>query len=197
MNAPTNDRPTPSFDLVVSAVCYRNRTSRRGYPWQGTLGELFGHRHALRAELRGAPAFSFAVPSPTPGEREFGALVLAYDIEADPAFLQSSFLAPRAFVLFTAFDHRADGSDSYRFRLVLPLSRPVNAEQCRVLAASLDSDLGGLADHRRERRDRRWTMPSCPAELSRFASIAYGRGARLNVDDYLGTRVFAGLRRTA
>ncbi len=187
----------PTELLNVSALVFRNRSTRRGQRWDGALGALLGRRHAIREDLRGVPCFSFAVAEPGADQPCFGAVVLPFELEAEPAFLQTGLLHTLAFVLVTDFDHRRDGSDDYRFRLVVPLSRAVGAHDHRVLARALDDELGGLADWRRERRDRRWTMPVCPPERAELATLRYGTGAPLDVDEYLGTRVSAGLRRLA
>ena len=197
MNAAQDLRPVHTRDLVVPIMYFRHRSARRGERWEGTLGEFFGQGHAVRDELRGTPAYSFAVAEPGLPERRFSALVLPFDLESDPAFLQTGYLHSRAFVLYTAFEHRADGAGTYRFRLILPLSRPVNGREYRVLSRSFDGELGDLADWSQERRDRRWNMPASPAERHHLATLRYGDGPVLDVDELLGTRVSIGLRRLA
>lgn len=197
MSAARDLRPVHTRDLVVPLMYFRHRSARRGQRWDGSLGEFIGQRHAVRDELRGTPAFSFAVPEPGFPERRFSALVLPFDLESDPAFLQTGYLHSRAFVLYTAFDHRADGAGAYRFRLILPLSRSVNAQEYRVLSRAFDGELGDQADWSQERADRRWTMPACPAERHHLATLRYGDGPLLDVDELLGTRVSIGLRRLA
>ena len=191
-------RPLPAVrtaDLVVPVLRFRNRSIRRGERWDLPLGEFLGQRHAVRDELRGAPSFSFGVTEFGSTERRYSAVVLPFHLESDPAFLQTGFLHDRAFVLYTAFDHRVDGDASYRYRLILPLSRPVNGHDYRVVARAFDSELGGLADWSQERRDRRWAMPACPPERYHLATLRYGDGPVLDVDELLGTRVSVGLRR--
>ena len=197
MNATRGLSPVRTTDLVVPLVYFRHRSARRGERWDGPLGEFFGKRHAVRDELRGTPAFSFAVTEPGVPERRFSALVLPFDLESDPAFLQTGYLHSRSFVLYTAFDHRTDGAATYRFRLILPLSRPVNAQEYRVLTRAFDGELGDQADWSQERRDRRWNMPACPAERHHLATLRYGDGPLVDVDELLGTRVSIGLRRLA
>ena len=195
MNAPT--RVTPTSELYVPLLHYRNRSIRHGLLWEGTLGGYFGAGHTIRDKLRGAPAFTFGISEPGEQTRTYHALVLAYDLEADPAFLSSGFLRGRAFVLFTAFGHRAGGVDTWQYRVVLPLSRPVGPADYKVLARAVDAELGGLADPRLERRDRRWPIPVCPPERQHLATLRYGDGARVDVDSLLGTRISTGPRRLA
>jgi hypothetical protein len=196
MNA-TATRVTTTSELSIPLLHFRNRTARRGLLWDGTLGAFFGQHHAIRDEPRGAPAFSFALGEPEFAVRSFTALVLAFDLEPDAAFAHADFLAGRSFVLFTAFDHRAGGDGTYRYRVVLPLSRPVDAHDYRVLAVSFDGELGGLADPGLERKDRRWPVPICPPQRAHHATIRYGNGPVLDVNELLGTRVSTGPRRLA
>ncbi len=197
MNPARSLHPVRTRDLVVPLMYYRHRSAKRGQRWDGPLGEVLGDRHAVRDELRGAPAISFAVPEPGFPERRFWAVVIPFDLESDPAFLQTGYLHSRSFVLYTAFGHRADGASTYRFRLILPLSRSVSAQEYRVLSRAFDSELGDLADWSQERRDRRWNLPACPAERHHLATLRYGDGPLLDVDELLGTRVSIGLRRLA
>lgn len=182
-------QPQPTRSLVVPITCYRNRSRRRGELVEAPLGEVFGRGPRRRFEERGVPAFSVVHREPGDAIRRFHALVLAFDLDADQAFQLDRALRGRAFVLWTGFDHREDGGDNYRFRVLFPLSRPVNAQDHGVLAALVDNDLGSIADRRAERRDRRWSFPACPPCREEFASVRYGDGAVLDVDDLLGYRV--------
>ncbi len=181
--------PNATSRLVVPLVRFRNRSTRHGELSELPLGEVFGFRPEPREDERGAPCFSVAVMPPGGLVRQFHALVLAYALDADQAFLLDRALRGRAHVSWTAFDHRADGADSYRFRVLFPLSRAVNAHDYAVLAQAIDSDLGGLADLRAERRDRRWSLPTCHPDREEFAGLRYGPGSVIEVDEVLGYRL--------
>ncbi len=181
--------PNATSRLVVPLVRFRNRSARDGELLEVPLGEVFGLRPEPRDDERGAACFSVAVSPPDGLVRQFHALVLAYTLEADQAFMLDRALRDRAHVSWTAFEHRADGADSYRFRVLFPLSRSVNAHDYAVLAQAVDSDLGGLADLRAERRDRRWTLPTFHPDREEFAGLRYGPGAVIEVDDVLGYRL--------
>ena len=68
--------------------------------------------------------------------------------------------------------YRADGDASYRYRLILPLSRPVNGHDYRVVARAFDGELGSVADWSQERRDRRWARVAA-ATLGALALILW------------------------
>lgn len=190
-------QPQPTRSLVVPLTLFRNRSRRRGEAVELPLVEVFGRGPRRRLEERGVPAFSVARHNPGDAIRRFHALVLAFDLDSDQAFQLDRALRGRAFVLWTAFDHREDGADTYRFRVLFPVSRPVNAHDHAVLAQLVDSDLGSIADRRAERRDRRWCLPVCPPCREEFASVRYGDGAVLDVDELLGYRELPSEQRTA
>jgi hypothetical protein len=189
MQEPAPMTAPSTSELSVPLLRFPSRSSRSGERWPGTLGSFFGQRHVVRDNSRGAPAFSFALRERGQAVRRSAALVLVYDLEPDAAFAHADFLAGRAFVLFTAFEHRAGDDGTYRYRVVFPLSRPVCVDERRVLATSIDGELGGLADPSLARRDQRWLMPVCPAERAHLATIRYGSGPVLDVDELLGTHL--------
>jgi len=181
--------PNSTSRLVVPLLRFRNLSSRHGELLELPLSEVFGVRPAPRDDERGAPCFSVAITPPGGPVRQFNALVLTYSLDADQAFLLDRALRGRAHVAWTAFDHRTDGDDDYRFRVLFPLSRAVNAHDYSVLARAVDSDLGGLADLRAERRDRRWTLPTYHPDREEFAGLRYAPGAVIDVDEVLGYRL--------
>ena len=194
---PAWEPPARTFERVVPLVGFAHRSASRGEPWRGSLGGFFGRRHALRDELRGAPAFSLVARAPGEGSRKVGAVVLGYDLDPDAAFAHAELLAGWSFVLFTGFDHRALGDGCYRYRVVVPLSRPVGPRAHRVVAAAIDAALGGLAASGLEPWDGRWHAPVCPPERAHLATIRYGDGRVFDVDELLGTRLFDPHRRLA
>jgi len=181
--------PNSTSRLVVPLMRYRNLSTRHGELFEAPLGEVFGRSPEFREEARGAACFSVAARDSEFDTRRFHALVLAYDLDSDQSFTLDRALQGRAHVGWTAFGHRADGGDNYRFRVLLPLSRSVNAHDYSVLAQAINGDLGGLADLREERRDRRWLMPLAHPDREEFACVRYSAGALIDVDQVLGYRI--------
>lgn len=180
---PTQLRRLPLLHL-------RHRSARRGAVTEAPLVDLFGERHRVRSAERGAPCFSTLVQLAGDAVARHYALVLAFDLDADDAFVLDRLLRGRAFVMWTAFDHR-DADGRYRFRVLLPLSRPVGSWDLRVLREAVHGELGSLADRRAEPKDHRWTLPCAPRERAELATIHYGQGAVVDVDAMLGTSVHA------
>ncbi len=192
--------PNATSRRVVPLVFYRTLSSRHGTLVERPLGDVFGDRPTLRDDARGAPCFSVATESTAASGgpvRVYHALVLAYSLDADQSFLVDRALEGLAHVAWTSFDHRADGGDSYSFRVLFPLSRGVNAHDYAVLARAVDADLGGLADLSAERRDRRWLLPACPPDREELAGLRYAPGALIDVDALLGYRILPSKARCA
>lgn len=186
--------PAPALRLherVVSFVTFADEHDRRPVPRTARLTEALP-RHVARPGKSG-PAVSFVVYAPgadrgNDGVRELTMVVFDFDhLAADAARQVIRELRGRgwAHLVYSSFSHRLRGDDDICFRVVLPVCRPVLPHEHAALWASVNRDLGGLADRKARDLARLWFIPACAAERLAQAVYEIREGFALDVDAML------------
>jgi len=183
-------RPVQIRDQVLTLVRFHNERDKTPRPWTGTLPELLGSQHQIRANKKGTEAFSAVtyIEGSTRGKRgvvEATAMVLDFDhLTSEAADQVSAALQGKAFAGYTSFSHCVSGEDDRCFRVILLCDRPIRPDEYDDVWIAANEELGGFADPSARDISRLWFLPACPSERSAQARIHYFDGEPIDVDLY-------------
>jgi len=181
--------------LMLRAVRFRDERARTPIPWIGPAHELLGARHLPRAEKKGTPTFSAVeykdgAHRGKRGVRHATALVMDFDhLTGEQAELVQRKLRAGgwAHLLSTTYSHLAGGEDDHCFRVLLPVSRPIQPAEYEPVWLAANGALGRLADAAARDISRIWYVASCPPERVESAWVRSMNGRALDVDRAIAT----------
>ncbi len=172
-----------------TAVRFRHERDNIPRTWKGTLPDLFGPEPMIRTQKLGCPGFSFAKyrDGTIRGNDDVQAITaLAFDLDHipnDELETLKSKLQDHAFGIYTSFNHRLDGEDDNRLRLILPTSREILPGEYDRIWRKIGQWLNGWVDGQTSDIARLFFLPSCPFERKDEAYIEYHDGFLFDVDD--------------
>ena len=188
---PPRRAPVRLEHLVVRISRFENEKDRTPRPWQGPFIRIIRDGHLIRADKKGTPAFSAAIygEGAKRGNRKVvEATLLVYDFDhlsAEDTQKVSRLLQGRAFLAYTSFSHLVGGPDDCCFRVLLPVTRPIQPDEYAPVWEGGYAALGRLADPKTRDIARIWYLPSCPAERAELAWVRTSDGLTLDVDAVL------------
>ncbi len=177
--------------LRVRVSRFDSEKDRSPRLWEGTFARLLDGGHLIRPEKKGTPAFSGATykPGAKRGNREVvEATLLVYDfgyLTAEDTQKVSRLLQGRASLAYTSFSHLSGGPDDCCFRVLLPVTRPIQPDEYNAVWEGGFAALGRLADPKTRDIARLWFLPSCPPERAALAWVRASDGLALDVDAIL------------
>lgn len=94
-------------------------------------------------------------------------------------------LGPFAHAIYTTYRNQSEGY-GIAFRIVLPISRPIQPSEHEAFYLRLIDALGGEADRRVKNCSRVFYLPACPSEREKHAFSSWQDGHRIDVSAVLG-----------
>ncbi len=177
--------------LVVRISRFDNEKDRTPRPWEGPFARIIRDGHLIRPDKLGTPVFSAAIygdGAKRGNRRAVEATLLVYDFDhlsAEELQKVNRLIQGRAFLAYTSFSHQQGGPDDVCFRVLLPVTRPIQpAEYAQVWEGGYAA-LGRLADPKTRDIARIWYLPSCPPERAELAWVRASDGPALDVDAVL------------
>lgn len=177
--------------LVVRISRFDNEKDRTPRPWEGPFARIIRDGHLIRPDKLGTPVFSAAIygeGAKRGNRRAVEATLLVYDFDhlsAKELQKVNRLIQGRAFLAYTSFSHQQGGPDDVCFRVLLPVTRPIQpAEYAQVWEGGYAA-LGRLADPKTRDIARIWYLPSCPPERAELAWVRASDGPALDVDAVL------------
>jgi putative DNA primase/helicase len=175
---------------ALHAVRFQDEKAKVPMPYEGSVLELVGRTHTVRAEKKGTAAFSTVTYQPRASRGKRGvasvtAVVLDYDHLSSAAVAELyKKLAERgwAWLGYSSFSHLAKGEDDHCFRLLVLVSRSMTVQDHHSVWYVTDAALGGTADRQARDASRLWYVASCPPERAELAWVRWGDGRPLDVD---------------
>ena len=151
------------------------------------LGEMYAFFLAVHAATGKFTCPYFLVGAFEGGLRKNSAFlfasVVALDVEKGPTTQQAhAVFRGWAHVIYTTWSHRPD---AHRFRVVLPLSRDVNADEYRRLWGYLAGLLAGGADEQTKDLARALFLPAARTDGGRAGAKAWTEAPLLDPDETL------------
>ena len=176
--------------LVLRAVRFRDERSRTPIPWEGPALALLGARHVPRAEKKGTPTFSpveyeDGAHRGKRGVRHATALVMDFDhlTNEQAERVQRKLRAGGwAHLVCTTYSHQAAGEDDHCFRVLLPVSRPIQPQEYEHVWMAANGAMGRLADANSRDISRIWYVASCPPKRVESAWVRAVEGRAVDVD---------------
>ena len=161
--------------------------------WSQFVAELEGHDTSIERKAD-APAFSPAEYQPGAKRAAKNVLrvhfgVLDVDEATDDAVERlADLLSPYAHVLYTTWGHAA-ARPRWKLRVVLPFSRPVEADEWRAFWPRLNAQFDSLGDTQCKDISRLYFAPACPETELKEALFHAQEGPPLDVDEVLASTV--------
>lgn len=176
-------------DVRLSVLRHAPERGGTTESWTGRAEDLFGRRHLVRRSRLSVASFA-PVASLGDGAPSATAVVLDHR-HVDPEVAEEVMRRASAFasVVYTAWEHEADGPEDCGLRVVVPLARPVRPSDYALLWGGLRSELGGYADRDGRGLARLWLLPACPPERAERARLVYHGGPLIDPDEFLGPRL--------
>ncbi|MES2192173.1 MAG: phage/plasmid primase, P4 family [Pseudomonadota bacterium] len=177
----TNGHDEPLLSIVLFNNQFDNEPSPREYTWKQLKAKYFS-THTVRKE-KGGMVFSPVIydEGTTRKNANVKAVYCAvFDIEHNGAFDEiRANLAGYRYAAYSTFSHRH--SDP-RYRLIIPLAKPVAAELWPIAWQRLNLWMGGIDDPSTKDAARIYYLPSRPPGSQEYF-IEEGEGKAIDIDD--------------
>lgn len=176
-------------EVVVRAALFKTLYDNKPEPWEGNPLDLLGRHRILEAK---EDARLFSTVEYKEGEKRgkegilrAHAMVFDFDhlsaVDAERV-LDLPLARGWAHIAFTTYRHHLEGSDDWRFRILLLPSRAILPGEFPVVWASFNAIFRNLADPVSKGIEHIFYLPSCPSERSKDAWIRPADGALFDVD---------------